>query len=96
MPRAPGPTVMATQNYRWYRWYQLEEGSSSEFGNDGNTARLFSPKISSPSFLLLESAQFLVMVALSAAIHPPNQSVMELMRIPGGGGWAVVLCDQRM
>ena len=38
-------TVMGTQNFRWY---QLEEGSSSEFGNTVTEGCCFPQKISSP------------------------------------------------
>ena len=65
--------------YTNYRWYQLEEGSSSEFGTTV-TGSCFPKKISSPISLLLQAAQFLWSHS-EGCCHPQNQSVMERKRV---------------
>lgn len=87
VPRDPlGVTVMGTQNFRWY---QLEEGSSSEFGNTV-TEGCFPPKFSSPISLPLQAAQFLAMVALRGVLPSPKSIGDGALARIGGGGWAVL------
>jgi hypothetical protein len=92
MPRNPlRVTVMGTQNFRWY---QLEEGSSSEFGNTVTGGCCFPQKFISPISLLLQAAQFLAMVALRGVLPSPKSIGDGALARAGGGGWAVVVCHK--